>query len=135
MSLASLIPLYIATIPLFIALDLLWLGVVAKGLYQEQLSHLLGPIRWPAAFVFYAVFVAGIIFFAVYPALEKQSLVHAALLGALFGFFCYATYDLTNMATLKNWPLMITLVDIVWGAVLCSAVASGSYLIATKLLG
>ena len=122
--------LYLLTIPLFFAIDLIWLGVIAKNLYQKNLAHLLSPsVNWPAAFAFYLIYIAGIILFAVKPALADQSVVKAAIWGALFGFFTYATYDLTNLATLKEWPLKIVVVDIAWGTLLCALVASGSYLI------
>jgi len=120
--------LYLLTIPVFFAIDLLWLGVIAKGLYQKNLGHLLSPeVNWPAAFAFYFIYIAGILIFAVKPALVDQSLLKALLWGALFGFFTYATYDLTNLATLKDWPIKIVFIDIAWGVVLCSLVASISY--------
>ena len=120
--------LYLLTIPVFFAIDLLWLGVIAKGLYQKNLAHLLSPdVNWPAAFAFYFIYIAGIIIFAVRPALVDQSLLKAVLWGALFGFFTYATYDLTNLATLKDWPIKIVFIDIAWGVVLCSLVAATSY--------
>ena len=122
--------LYLLTIPVFFAIDLLWLGVIAKNLYQKSLAHLLSPtVNWPAAFVFYAIYIAGIILFAVRPGLAGQSLAKAATWGALFGFFTYATYDLTNLATLRDWPLKVVVVDIAWGVLLCTAVASASCLI------
>ncbi|NIQ98527.1 MAG: DUF2177 family protein [Desulfuromonadales bacterium] len=121
--------LYLLTIPVFFAIDLLWLGVVARDLYQKNLAHLLSAtVNWPAAFVFYLIYIAGILFFAVRPALADQSLFKAAFLGALFGFFTYATYDLTNLATLRDWPLKIVLVDIAWGTLLCMLVATASFL-------
>ncbi len=122
--------LYLLTIPVFFAIDLLWLGVVAKNLYQKNLSHLLSPmVNWPAAFLFYLIYIVGILLFAVKPALIDQSLAKAATWGALFGFFTYATYDLTNLATLKDWPLKVVVVDVAWGTLLCTLVASVSYLI------
>lgn len=122
--------LYLLTIPVFFAIDLIWLGVVAKNLYQNNLSHLLSPaVNWPAALAFYFMYIAGIILFAVKPGLDAQSLGKAAIWGALFGFFTYATYDLTNLATLRDWPLKVVVVDIAWGTLLCTLVASGSYLI------
>lgn len=128
------IKLYLLTIPVFFAIDLLWLGVIAKGLYQKNLAHLLSPeVNWPAAMAFYLMYIAGIILFAVKPAIDGQSLAKAALWGALFGFFTYATYDLTNLATLKDWPLKIVVIDIAWGTFLCTCVASGSYLISRWL--
>ncbi len=120
--------LYLLTIPLFFAFDLLWLGVFAKNLYQNNLAHLLSAtVNWPAALSFYAIYIVGILLFAVKPALVEQSLLKAAVWGALFGFFTYATYDLTNLATLRDWPLKIVLIDITWGTLLCTLVASGSY--------
>lgn len=128
------IKLYLATVPVFFAIDMLWLGVLARSFYQTNLRHLLSPeVNWPAAFVFYFIYIAGILLFAVRPGLEAQSLGRACLWGALFGFFTYATYDLTNLATLRDWPLNVVLVDIAWGTVLCTLVAGGSYLLALKL--
>ena len=128
------VKLYLATIPVFFAIDMLWLGVLARSFYQTNLRHLLSPeVNWPAAFVFYFIYIVGILLFAVRPGLEAQSLGRACLWGALFGFFTYATYDLTNLATLRDWPLNVVLVDIAWGTVLCTLVAGGSYLLALKL--
>ena len=126
--------IYLLTVPLFFAIDLLWLGVVAKNLYQKNLAHLLSPeVNWPAAFVFYFIYIAGIILFAVKPAIDSQSLAKAAIWGALFGFFTYATYDLTNLATLKDWPVKVVFIDIAWGTLLCTLVACGSYQISRWL--
>jgi uncharacterized membrane protein len=111
------------SVPIFIVLDLLWLGVVAKSFYQAKLVHLLGPVVWPAAIAFYAVFITGLTYFATYPAVMHSSLREAMYLGAMYGFFTYATYDLTNHATLRSWPLSVTIVDIVWGTLLGAAVA------------
>lgn len=122
--------LYLLTIPVFFAIDLFWLGVVAKNFYQNNLAHLLSPmVNWPAALVFYFMYIAGIILFAVKPGLDAGSLGKAAIWGALFGFFTYATYDLTNLATLRDWPIKVVIVDIAWGTVLCTLVASASYLL------
>jgi len=105
--------LYLLTIPLFFAIDMLWLGFIAKNFYQTRLQHLLSPeVNWPAAFSFYFIYIAGILFFAVRPGLEAASLGKACLYGALFGFFTYATYDLTNLATLREWPMAVVVVDI-----------------------
>ena len=122
--------LYLLTIPVFFAIDILWLGFIAKRFYREKLGAFLNPeVNWIAAGIFYLLFIIGIIFFAVVPAKAKDSLSVAAIYGALFGFFTYATYDLTNLATLKNWPFSIVIVDIIWGTVLCSLVAIISFLI------
>lgn len=122
--------LYLLTVPVFFAIDLIWLGVVAKNFYQNNLSAFLSPnVNWPAALAFYFIYIAGIILFAVKPGLDAQSLSKAAVWGALFGFFTYATYDLTNLATLHDWPIKVVIVDIAWGSLLCTLVASGSYLV------
>jgi uncharacterized membrane protein len=122
--------LYLLTIPVFFAIDMLWLGFAARSFYKKHLGYILSPeVNWPAAIAFYLMYIVGIIFFAVRPALEAESLSRALLIGAFFGFITYATYDLTNLATLKDWPLTVVIVDIAWGTVLCALVASGSYLI------
>lgn len=126
--------LYLLTVPVFFAIDMLWLGYLARNFYKTQLQHLLSPeVNWPAAFLFYFVYIAGILFFAVRPGLSAQSLGVACLYGALFGFFTYATYDLTNLATLTNWPIKVVVVDIAWGTLLCTLVGGASYLIGTRL--
>ena len=130
------VKLYLLTVPVFFAIDMLWLGVIAKNFYRTQLQALLRPeVNWAAAIGFYLVYIIGILVFAVVPALERQSLLHAALLGALFGFFTYATYDLTNLATLRGWPPVVVVVDILWGTALCTAVASAAYAIGRWLMG
>ena len=127
--------LYLLTVPVFFLIDLIWLGVVAKNFYQENLKYILSPnVNWTAAIIFYLVYIVGILIFAVVPAVTKDSLRYAIVWGALFGFFTYATYDLTNLALLKDWPLRIVFVDILWGVVLCSTVAVLSYYIAKWLL-
>ncbi|TVP77945.1 DUF2177 family protein [Thioalkalivibrio sp.] len=126
--------LYVLTLGVFLAVDLLWLGVVARGFYQTQLRPFLSPrVNWPAAFIFYLLYVVGILIFAVLPGLAANSLAVAAGWGALFGFFTYATYELTNLATLKDWPLKVVLVDTAWGAALCTTVASAGFLIGAWL--
>ncbi len=127
--------LYFLTVPVFFLIDLIWLGIVAKNFYQKNLKYILSPnVNWTAAIVFYLIYIVGILIFAVLPAVAKDSLRHAVVWGALFGFFTYATYDLTNLALLKDWPLNIVFVDILWGVVLCSAVAALSFYIAKWLL-
>lgn len=122
--------LYLLTVPVFFAIDMLWLGYASRGFYKDNIGHLMSPtVNWPAAFLFYFVFIAGILVFAVAPALREGSLGKAALYGGLFGFFTYATYDLTNLATLTDWPVKVVVVDISWGVILCSSVALISTLI------
>ncbi len=127
MPLAKLLLLYGLTTIVFFAIDLIWLGLIAKNLYQKYLGHLLGDVNWVAAIIFYLLFIIGILIFAVLPALEKESFRHALIYGAMFGFFTYATYDLTNLATLKDWPLPVVFIDIAWGIVLTGSVAAAGY--------
>ena len=127
--------LYALTIPVFFIIDMIWLGIIAKGFYRRNLKFILNPdVNWTAAVIFYLIYISGILFFAVRPAIEKNSLREAVVLGGLFGFFTYATYDLTNMATIKEWPLKVVVVDILWGTCLCIFVASLSFLIAKRLV-
>ena len=135
MNILFYIKLYALTVPVFFIIDLLWLGVIAKRFYRKNLNFILSDdVNWAAAIVFYLIYIAGIIFFAVRPAVLNASLGQAAVLGALFGFFTYATYDLTNMALIKDWPLVIVVVDIVWGICLCTLVACISLLISRWLI-
>jgi len=122
--------LYLLTVPVFFAIDMVWLGLVAKTFYRNRLESLLrAEVNWRAALAFYFIYIAGILLFAVVPNLDRRSLARCILWGGLFGFFTYATYDLTNLATLKEWPLSVVIVDIVWGVVLCSTVSASSYCI------
>jgi uncharacterized membrane protein len=105
------------------AIDFLWLAFIASDFYRSRIGYLMGDINWFATFLFYAIFLLGLTFFATYPAATKGTLATAAVLGALFGFFTYATYDLTNLATLKGWPVSLVIVDILWGTFLGAFVA------------
>jgi uncharacterized membrane protein len=99
MNISYYVKLYGLTVPVFFVIDIIWLGVVAKSFYQKNLKYILSPdVNWTAAIIFYLIYIAGILIFAVLPAVAKDSLRHAAVWGALFGFFTYATYDLTNLA-------------------------------------
>jgi uncharacterized membrane protein len=130
LSIPKLLLVYILTFVVFLIIDLVWLGFVAKDLYRRQLGTLLSEqVNWTAAIIFYLLFVAGVFLFAIAPAIEKQSLQHAIVYGAMFGFFTYATYDLTNLATLKGWPLKIVFIDIVWGAFLTGSVSTAGFFI------
>ncbi len=126
--------LYFIALPVFFVIDMVWLGLIAKNFYAKQIGFLLRPdVNWVAAISFYLLFIVGLLLFVVMPALEKNSLSHVLIFGALFGLISYATYDLTNLATVKNWPLLVTIVDLIWGAVLASSVSTVTYLIAHKL--
>lgn len=123
------IKLYLITVPIFFIVDMIWLGYLAKSFYKKNLAGILsGGVNWTAAVIFYLIYIAGILVFAVIPALEKGSPEKSIIWGLLFGFFTYATYDLTNMATIRGWPLKVVIVDICWGMVLSAAVAALSYL-------
>lgn len=126
MNISLFLGLYAISVPLFFALDMVWLGFVASRFYTSKLGHLMGPVQWPVAITFYLVFLVGLTFFVTYPAVLKESVTQAAIMGALFGFFTYATYDLTNLATLKDWPLSVSLVDMLWGTVLGASVAAAT---------
>ncbi len=111
-----------------------WLILVAKKFYQQQIGFLMKPdINWFAAIIFYLLFIAGLVIFVISPAVEKHSWVHAVLFGAFFGLITYSTYDLTNLATMKDWPLLITVVDLIWGTVLAASISCITYFIAGKI--
>jgi uncharacterized membrane protein len=135
MPIAKALILYVLTVPVFFAIDMVWLGLVAKKFYARHLGPLMAPkVLWPAALLFYLLFIAGILIFVVVPAVEKGSWSRALLSGALFGLFTYATYDLTNLATLRDWPILVTVIDLVWGMVLTAAVSGASFWIAGRVL-
>lgn len=126
--------IYFIALPVFLGIDMLWLGFVAKNFYSKQIGFLMKTdINWLAALIFYLIFIVGLVIFVITPALGKHSWQQALLLGALFGLITYATYDLTNLATIKDWPLIVTVVDLLWGATLAASVSVITYFIATKI--
>jgi uncharacterized membrane protein len=126
--------LYAIALPIFFTIDMFWLGIVSKNLYREQIGHILkSDVNWIAAIIFYLIFIAGLIIFVIEPAIEKNLWTHALLFGAFFGLVTYATYDLTNLAVAKDWPLLITIVDVTWGSVLAASVSTLTYLVANKI--
>jgi uncharacterized membrane protein len=126
---AFYLKLYFATLTAFFAIDMVWLGLVAKTFYRKYLGYLMAPSpNWIAAIIFYLLFIVGILVFVVVPGLEAHSLKKALLSAALFGFITYATYDLTNLATVKDWPVIVTVVDLAWGTVLSVAVSFISFM-------
>ena len=127
--------LYFATLIVFFAIDMIWLGLVARGFYQQHLGFLMAPSpNWFAAIAFYLLFIVGILAFVVVPGLKEDSLQTTLLRAALFGLITYATYDLTNLATLKDWPILVTVVDMIWGTFLSVAVSLAIFMIG-KWLG
>jgi uncharacterized membrane protein len=125
---------YIATVLVFLAVDYVWLTQVSTRFYVDRIGHLM--MERPniaAAGVFYLFYVVGIVVFAVAPALKAESLSTAILLGGLFGLFTYGTYDVTNYATLRDWPVSVVVVDIAWGTVLSAVSATAGYTV-TRLM-
>jgi len=119
---------YGVTAVVFLSIDAVWLGYVARGIYVDQIGHLMRERpNFGAAAVFYLIFVIGIVFFAVNPALERGAPLVALGYGALFGFFAYATYDVTNYSTLRDWPIGVAVLDTVWGATLTGVSAFAGY--------
>lgn len=130
----NFLKLYGIAFVLFMIIDLIWLGVIAKNLYQKQIGHLMADnVKWGAAILFYLLFIGGMVFFAILPAANEGEWTKALLYGALFGFMAYATYDLTNLATLKDWPIQITIIDLVWGTFLGASVSTLTYFVNTWL--
>lgn len=126
---------YLLTTIVFFAIDMVWLGFIAKDMYRKYLGSLLSDkVNWSAAIIFYLIYIVGIFIFVINPAIEKQTVWRAIVLGAFFGFISYATYDLTNYATLKGFPLNIVFIDLAWGAVLTSIVSLVGYHI-VKFIG
>ncbi len=121
---------YLLTAVVFFAIDIIWLGFIGKGIYEKHLGHLLrADINWFAAIFFYFLFIIGIFVFVIMPAVHHGSLWSAMYMGGLFGLFTYATYDLTNLATLKGWSTTIVFIDIIWGMVLTSVVSMSGFAI------
>lgn len=114
----------------FFVLDLIWLVLIAKNLYNKYLGYIMtDKVIWPAAILFYILFIAGLIFFVISPALSRNQWYYALYAGAIYGLITYATYDLTNLATLKDWPLLITVVDLIWGTTVSMTTSTLSFFI------
>ena len=126
--------LFFIAFVIFFIIDILWLGLFAKKMYQSQIGFILAKKpNWYAAIVFYILYIVFLLIFAVMPALDKGSLTDSMLYGALYGFITYATYDLTNLATLDKWPLKVTILDMVWGTFLGFSVSTLTYVIGSLL--
>jgi len=125
---------YLATLAAFVVCDMAWLGTMASRLYRPTLGDvMLTNVNLPAGVAFYLIYPMGLVFFAILPALKSGSLVQAMLGGALFGFFTYMTYDLTNQATLRNWTTQLTLLDGGWGTLLGAIAAAAGYWVTVRL--
>lgn len=133
---AFYLKLYAACTAAFFALDIAWLGFVAKGFYQRQMGHLLADqTKWGAAIAFYLIYVAAIVILCVLPAVEKQSVARALALGAVFGLAAYAAFDLTSLALLKGFPGGVVPIDLAWGVVLTASVSAAGFYAARWLQG
>ena len=127
------IKLYAIAFTVFLGIDAVWLILIAKNFYAKYIGYLMAknPNLW-VALIFYLIFIAGLVFFVITPALDKKMWTQALLAGIFFGLVTYATYDLTNLATVKDWPLIITIVDLIWGMFVSAAVSVVTYFIAIK---
>lgn len=126
---------YLTALITFLIIDGIWLTVVAKNFYAKYLGYLMTQTpNLAAAGLFYLIYILALVVLVISPAVQKGSLSSAILMGALLGLCAYATYDLTNLATIKDWPLLVTIVDLVWGSFVTSAVAGISYLLLTRYL-
>ena len=125
---------YIAALVAFLAIDFVWLKYVALKFYQSNIGHLMSDKpNLAIAGLFYLVYIVGVVVLAVNPAIEKQQWWLAFVLGGLLGLVAYGTYDITNLATLKGWPAIVAIVDIVWGTLLTGTIATISYWVTTAL--
>ena len=126
---------YIISTVIFFAIDMVWIGFIARNFYKEKLGFIISPnVNWAAAIIFYLIYIGGILFFAVLPSLKDANWQTALLNGAVLGLVCYATYDLTNMATIDKWPLVVVVADIIWGIVLTGSVSLLTYFAVSKFL-
>ena len=127
---------YVAALLTFLSADMAWLGTMAPRFYRPTLGDIaISGVNLPPAMVFYAAYPVGLLIFATNPALKSGSITTAVVYGALFGFFTYATYDLTNYATLRNWTLQLTLVDVAWGTILAAITSVVIFWIVSKFVG
>jgi uncharacterized membrane protein len=123
--------LFLIAFVVFFLIDMVWLGLIAKNIYSKYLGYLMSPkVNWLAAIIFYVLFIIGLVYFVIQPGvLNEASVGSVAFSGMLFGLITYATYDLTNLATLKDWPIKITIIDLLWGTFLGTAVSTITFLI------
>lgn len=134
MTFKQTILLYFLTLVVFFVIDMIWLGVVAKGFYRRYLGPLMtSKVNWASAVLFYLLFIVGLMVFVIRPALAAGVPLQALFYGALFGLISYATYDLTNLATLKDWPVAVTVIDLIWGMVLGGTVSYISAILGRQL--
>jgi uncharacterized membrane protein len=128
--------MYAITTIVFFLIDMIWIGVVAKNFYARAIGHMLrDTVNWPAALIFYLMYIGGIVLFVLTPAIRSGcGIGHVALRGGLLGVFAYGTFDLTALALIKGWPAIVTIVDMVWGTILTAGTASGAFWISRTFL-
>lgn len=125
---------YLAFLITLIVIDLVWLLGVARNLYQQEMGDLMATEpKLIAGLAFYLLYALGVCIFVIVPALSKQSWIYAVQYGALFGFFCYMTYDLTNLAVIRNFPTGLAFIDIAWGSAVTAAVAGFAYWVGNRI--
>ncbi|MEO1262006.1 MAG: DUF2177 family protein [Bacteroidota bacterium] len=127
--------LYLLAAIVFFSIDMVWLGILAQDFYENHIGFVLSDeVNWMAAAAFYLIYLSGILYFAIIPNFKQGNWKGALVQGAMFGFFCYATYDLTNMATIIEWPLIVVVVDLTWGTFLTGSTAVLTHILGAKFL-
>lgn len=130
---ANYLKIYIVTFVIFIGIDFAWIGFVAKKFYRNQIGFLMkDSFNIGVALIFYLVFIVGLIFFVLNKAIAIESWQYALFAGMFYGFITYSTYDITNLSTLKDWPVLLTFIDIIWGTFLCGITSYLAYIISIK---
>ncbi|MBT4120643.1 MAG: DUF2177 family protein [Candidatus Magasanikbacteria bacterium] len=132
MSFLNYIKIFLLSLVSFLLLDGLWLLVVAKNFYKKYLGFIMGPVNWVPVMIFYPLYIIGLVFLVIVPAIESGSWVRLLFGAALFGLCAYGAYDLTNQATIKDWPWIVTIVDILWGMIGAVIVSSVTFFIINK---
>ena len=126
--------IYASFLVTLIAIDLVWLLGIAKNLYRDQMGDLMASEpKLIAGLAFYLLYALGVCVFVIIPALSKQSWIYALQYGALFGLFCYMTYDLTNLAVIRNFPTQLALIDIAWGSFVTAVCSGIAYWVGSRL--
>jgi len=121
---------YLIALVVFLIIDFLWLTLIATDFYKKHLGYLMSETpNYIAALVFYVVFIFGLVYLVIVPSISAESVLKAIIGGAVLGFVAYATYDLTNLATIKDWPLIVTVVDLAWGTFITTAISVATYYI------
>jgi uncharacterized membrane protein len=136
LGLVNIFLMYALAAGVFFLIDLIWLGAVAKGMYDRLLGGFLSEnVNWTAAIIFYAIYIGGILFFVLIPAIKgDEGIVRTAIVGGLLGFFAYSTFDLTCLALFRNWPVSVTIIDIIWGTFLTGFTAAATLRLARFFL-